>query len=158
MIRRTLAVAALTASFLILQTPAAGADDTPAARRHAAFEQLGAAFKTVNETLKADNPASAELVASTGRLKTLAVQLPAWFPKGSGPESGAKTGAKAEIWSDPPGFATASNALVAETAKLEQFGRAGDVVAMRAQVKAVGGACRSCHEKYRTSSFGLFAR
>lgn len=156
MIRKAITLAALAAGLALAQYAAAGAADTLPARRHAYFEEQGKLLKAINEGLRSDSPAGAALAANAGKLKTLAAQLPGWFPKGSGPESGAKTGAKAEIWSDPAGFAAASQLLIAETAKLEQISRTGDRALLQAQVRAVGGACRNCHEKYRAN--GLFGR
>jgi len=84
-------------------------------------------------------------------LAGLAKQAPSWFPKGSGPEAGVKTAAKAEIWTDAAGFAAAASKLADETAKLQQVAAGGDIEAMRAQARAVGGACNTCHDKYRTA-------
>jgi cytochrome c556 len=118
-------------------------------QRHENFKQQGAAFKAINDELKKDAPDRAVLTSNAVKLKTLTTQLPSWFPKGSGPESGFKTDAKAEVWSDAAGFAAAVNRLQVETSKLQQVAAAGDMAAIRAQVRATGGACKGCHDKYR---------
>lgn len=117
--------------------------------RHDNFKQQGAAFKAINDELKKDTPDRAVLTSNAAKLKTLTTQLPSWFPKGSGPESGVKTDAKAEVWTDAAGFAAAANRLQVETSKLQQLAATGDVAALRAQVRATGGACKGCHDKYR---------
>lgn len=152
------AIFTAAAALALVQVATAQAADSLASRRHAYFEEQGRVFKAIGEGLRADGAPSPAVIAGAGKLKALAAQLPGWFPKGSGPESGAKTGAKAEIWSDPSGFAAASDLLTAETAKLEQLSRTGDVAQLRVQARAVGGACRNCHEKYRANSFSLLAR
>jgi cytochrome c556 len=118
-------------------------------QRHENFKQQGAAFKTINDELKKGAPDKALIASSATKLKTLTTQLPSWFPKGSGPESGFKTDAKAEVWGDAAGFAAAVNRLQTESAKLQQVSATGDLAAIRAQVRATGGACKACHDKYR---------
>lgn len=117
--------------------------------RHQNFKAQGAAFKAVLDEIKKDQPDKGVIAANAGKLKTLSSQLPTWFPKGSGTESGMKTDAKPEVWSDPAGFAAAANRLQVEASKLDQLARAGDIAGVKGQVRAVGGACKNCHDKYR---------
>lgn len=127
--------------------------DTPAAKavvaRHQNFKQLGGAFKAIADELKKDAPDKAAIGANAKKMNALAAQEASWFPKGTGPEAGVKTGAKPEIWSDPKGFAAAVQKLEGETAKLQQVSASGDVAAIKAQVQATGGACKGCHDKFR---------
>jgi cytochrome c556 len=130
-----------------------GASQSPAAQavaaRHQNFKQLGRAFKAILDELKAPAPDKAVLSANATKMNALASQEATWFPKGSGRESGVKTGAKPEIWSDPAGFAAAVQRLQGETAKLQQIAAGGDLEAFKAQGRAAGGACKNCHDKYR---------
>lgn len=127
--------------------------NTPAGRavaaRHQNFKQQGGAFKALNDELKKDAPDKSVVAASAQKLKVLAGQLPSWFPKGSGPEAGAKTDAKPDIWNDPNGFAAAASRLQVETSKLAQFAVAGDLGAVKDQARATGQACKNCHDKFR---------
>jgi len=127
---------------------ALSAEQTVKARQES-FKALGGAFKTINDGLKADQPNLPGIAAAAGRMLALSQTVPGLFPKASGPETGAKMRAKAEIWTDPAGFAAAAQGLQAETAKLQSLALAGDVEAVRAQVRATGGACRTCHTKFR---------
>lgn len=117
--------------------------------RQAGYKQMGAAFKAINDELKAGSPNAGAIAANAKKMSDLAGQVPGWFPKGSGPEAGVKTKAKPEIWSDAAGFAAAARALQPETVKLQKLAAAGDLDGVRAQVRAVGGACKQCHDKYR---------
>ena len=117
--------------------------------RHQNFKAQGAAFKGVLDELKKDQPDKTVVAANAAKLKALTGQLPSWFPKGSGAESGFKTDAKPEVWSDPAGFAAAANRLQVEASKLNQLAQAGDMTAVKGEVRAVGGACKNCHDKYR---------
>ena len=84
-----------------------------------------------------------------GSIAEASQHLPQQFPAGSGPESGAKTDAKPEIWSDAAGFAAAAKALQDESAKLVALVDAGDAAGARTQAGAVGQSCGGCHQKYR---------
>ena len=117
--------------------------------RHDNFKAQGAAFKAINDELKKDSPDKAVLSSNADKLKKTSTALPSWFPKGSGPESGVKTDAKAEVWTDAAGFAAASNRLQVEVSKFQQLATAGDVAAMKGQARVVGGSCKACHDKYR---------
>ena len=128
---------------------AASAGQKAAEVREDNFKQLGGAFKTINDELKASTPDMAKIAAAAKKMNALAPQVPRWFPKGSGPETGGKTRAKAEIWTDAAGFAAVQRSFQAEVAKLDKVAAGGDLSALRDQVRAVGGTCKSCHEKYR---------
>jgi cytochrome c556 len=119
------------------------------AARQANFKQLGGAFKSLNDQLKAGKPDLAVIKASAQKMRDLAAQEATWFPAGSGPEAGVKTGARPEIWSDAAGFAAAVKLLQAETTKLAAVAASGDLAAVKAQVQPTGKACSNCHDKYR---------
>jgi cytochrome c556 len=120
--------------------------------RQAHYKELQKAFGGVGGELRKDAPDKAAMAANATTAANLARDLPTWFPKGSGPEAGVKTAAKAEIWTDAAGFAAAVSKLQDETAKLQQVATAGDVEAIKAQVRATGGACKNCHDTYRAAA------
>ena len=146
--------AGLAAGAALAQDPAAAAA-TPGGKavlaRQAHYKELNGAFRAINEQLRADAPDKAAIAANAGKMKALAADLPGWFPKGSGPEAGVKTAAKAEIWTDAEGFAAAVTKLQAETGKLADAAGAGDMEALKVQARAAGGACKACHDKYRAN-------
>ncbi|WP_374468792.1 cytochrome c [Phenylobacterium sp.] len=117
--------------------------------RHENFEKMGGAFKRLNDELRKGSPDKAVLVQSATQVKTLSDQLPTWFPRGSGQEARPKSEAKANIWTDAAGFTAAASNLRTQSAKLQQAAGAGDIDALKAQVRATGGACKGCHDKYR---------
>ena len=122
------------------------------AARQANFKQLGGAFGGINAELKKDAPDLALIRTNAAKMNALASQEPTWFPAGSGPEAGVKTAAKPEIWSDGKGFAEAIKMLQGQTAKLQQVSEGTDLDALKAQVRATGGACKNCHDQYRQSA------
>lgn len=127
--------------------------DTPAGKavlaRHQNFKQLGGAFKAIVDEIKKGAPDRAVIAANAQKMNTLASQEASWFPKGSGPDSGVKTDAKPEVWSDSQGFAAAVQRLQTETGRLQLAATSGDMDALRTQVQATGGACKNCHDKFR---------
>jgi cytochrome c556 len=161
MARKTLivALAALglaAGAALAVEPPAPARPQTPAGQalmaRQAHFREQAAGFKAINDELKKEAPDKAVILANATRIKGTAEALPTWFPKGSGPETGLKTAAKAEVWTDAEGFATAATQLQTETVKLEQVAMAGDLDAIKTQDRAVGAACGACHSKYRAAA------
>lgn len=117
--------------------------------RQAGYKQMGAAFKAINDELKAGAPDTKAISVNAAKVRDLSTQVPNWFPKGSGPEAGVKTKAKADIWAEPAKFSAAAAALRTESAKLHTVAATGDVAAIRAQVRAVGASCGGCHKPFR---------
>jgi cytochrome c556 len=60
-----------------------------------------------------------------------------------------KSAALPAIWSDNAKWTAAAERLQNESNKLYQVSRGGDEAAIKAQIKAVGGACGGCHESFR---------
>ncbi|MDP3489521.1 MAG: cytochrome c [Phenylobacterium sp.] len=145
------ALALATGALLAGASPAVAesAAERAVAARQAGFKQIGAAFKGVNDELRARKPDLAVVAAAAARLEGHATQLPTWFPRGSGPESGAETGARAAVWSDAAGFADAAANLRTQSQRLNVLAREGDLAALRKQAGQVAAACKTCHTAYR---------
>ena len=122
------------------------ASHAAAAREHF-FEDLGGHMKAVGKFSKSEDALSPDVVAHAKAIAEASQHLPQQFPAGSGPESGAKTDAKPEIWSDAAGFAAAAKALQDESAKLVALAEGGDTAGVKAQAGAVGQSCGGCHQK-----------
>jgi cytochrome c556 len=117
--------------------------------RQAHFKDQAATFKAIGDETRKDAPDKAAIAAGAAKLKALAADLPTWFPKGSGPETGLPTAAKPEIWTDADGFATAAAKFQDESARLAAVSTGGDMDAIKAQFRATAGACKTCHDMYR---------
>jgi cytochrome c556 len=141
-----LSVALATAGVAVAQSRGAA----QAGARQANFKQMGGAFKAINDELKKGAPDAALIRANATKLNALAGKVDTWFPSGSGAESGAKSEAKPDVWANPAGFRAAANALKAEAPRLLQVATNGDLEAMKAQARVTGGACKGCHDKFRT--------
>jgi len=113
------------------------------------LKDVGAAFKSIRDETRKPAPEMAQIQTAAGTIAKASGEIDTWFPKGSGPESKVETDAKAEIWSDPQGFATAAKALKAEAPRLQQLAAANDLNGVKAQVGKLGGACKGCHDKFR---------
>jgi len=145
----------LAAAGLALATaPLAAAQDSPgqAAQkaREAHYKEIGKAFKAINDQIKTGSPDMAVVKTNADIVKALSVQVPSWFPANSAPGAGVKTRAKAEVWSDPAGFAAAADAFKLQAGKLAVVaGGPADLAALKGQFAATGGTCKGCHDKYR---------
>ena len=122
--------------------------------RHANFEKLGASFKGLNDELRKSSPDKAVVAANAKTMSTLVNALPTWFPRGSGVEARPMSEAKPTIWTDAAGFTAAATASRTEVAKLNASAAAGDLDAVKAQVRPVGGTCKGCHDKFRQEKKG----
>ena len=116
--------------------------------RQATMKQIGGAMKGLYDTLNGDKD-PAKLKSHAANINSLAGKVPGLFPAGSGPSSGEKTKAKAEIWTDPAGFKAASSAFAAQAAKLNAAAQTGDADKVQQAFMDVRGTCKGCHDKYQ---------
>ena len=137
---------ALAASAAMAAASLSGAE--AAKDRQAHMKEMGKAAKAIGAQLH-DGKAEAAVVQPAAQvIASHANELPHWFPKGSGKESGAKTHALALIWSEPADFAIKAKALQAAAPKLLAVAGTGDLARVGPAMKEVGGTCKGCHEKF----------
>jgi len=117
--------------------------------RHERYEEMGKAMKGITTELKGRSPSAEAIQRHAALIAGYGSQLPTWFPPGSGPESGRKTRAKAEVWSDPDTFRQRAAAFRSESVRFQQVALTGDVEAMREALPSLGNACKNCHDRFR---------
>ena len=117
--------------------------------RHEHYEDLGDAFKAVRDNSRGDTPDWSALEKSAQLVVDASVDQQKWFAKGTGPEAG-KTRALPEIWSKPDDFTAAQKMLSERAPKLLAAVKAKDLPGVQAAFKEVGGACKNCHENFRS--------
>jgi cytochrome c556 len=144
----TLAAAAALAGVAVAQSPAANVRDSINARQ-THYKEIGKAFKAMLDETKKTEVDKAVMTKNADTLALYAPQINGWFPKGSGSEAGLKTGAKAEIWSDPKGFLDQTKKFEERTRKFQAIAHNGDVAEMKTFLPQLGGACKSCHDRFR---------
>lgn len=116
--------------------------------RHANYEKMGKAMKSIGRTLKSDSPDLAVVRAGADTIATLAPQVKSWFPAGTGPDVG-KTEAKAEIWQKTDDFNAKADAFARSAQAFQAAARGGDLAAIRAAQGDLGKSCKACHDLYR---------
>lgn len=130
-------------------TPLVAAPGDIVKARIAGYKQLGAAFKKVNDELKAGSPDLKLIGQNAEQIKSLSHKQLRWFPKGSGAAAGVTTRAKAQIWSDGAAFQAAQKEFVARGDSLAKAARSGNVALVRTATQDVGRSCQTCHRAYR---------
>jgi cytochrome c556 len=147
---RSLAVLALA---VVALAPVAAAKVDPNVAipaRQMGMKQVGRTFKGINDQLHGGAPDAAAVAAGAHQLADLARKVPSWFPAGSGPETGVKTSAKADIWAQPADFRAKAVALANAAAALDQAAaKSADPAVLQPFVAQVGGACKACHTTYK---------
>lgn len=117
--------------------------------RQANFKAIGKATKAVFDETRKPSPDMAVIRPNAAQLVRLSSQLPRWFPRGSGPEAGVKTGARAEIWTKPAEFQTAAVNFNKAAIALNAAAATGDTTAVATAARALGGTCKGCHDGFR---------
>jgi cytochrome c556 len=130
------------------QGQAASAVEVVKARQQG-LKTLGAAFKTIRDELRGDSPDAAKIRIAASDITHAASAIGKWFPAGTGLDSGVKTNAKPEVWTDAAGFAAARDTFVREGNKWAQLGNSTDAPAWKEGAASLGQSCKGCHDKYR---------
>lgn len=117
--------------------------------RHEGFEAIGKSMKAIGDQLKAGSPDVAVIQTNAAKIAEAAPKVKDWFPAGSGPDVAPKSEALPAIWEKPADFAAAVDKFVAEAAKFNTTAQAGDVAAIGAGMKALGGTCKGCHDQFK---------
>ena len=143
--------AVLLAAVILSVSGAALAVDAEAAHkaREEFYKDMAKNFKGLNEALKSGNPDPDDLKKFSAVIGGKAGKIPALFPAGTGPESGVKTGAKAEIWQKWDEFQKDAGAFDGAAGALNAAAQSGDVATVQKATQAVGEACKTCHETFR---------
>lgn len=129
----------------------ATASDTPAeiGERQDNFKAIGDAFKAIRKQFDADAPDLAAIATSAGDINERTQKIPTLFPASTGMDDGYDTEALATIWESPEEFEKAAANLVEASAALKAAAESGDAAATAEATKAMGGACKACHDKFR---------
>lgn len=117
--------------------------------RHEGMESIGKANKAIARELKGGSPDMTVVRLSAGQIAKLSRQASGWFPQGSGPELG-KTGAKPEIWQNQKDFASKLHNFQVAAQAFNSAAAGNDMNATKARFADLGGACKACHDKYRS--------
>jgi len=119
--------------------------------RHEGMETIGKDFKALHREFDSATPNLALVRTAAGQIAGLSREASGWFPEGTGPDVG-KTGAKPEIWlpQNKADFEAKLSAFQRAAAALNATTTRNDVAVMKARYADLGGACKACHDKYRT--------
>ncbi len=117
--------------------------------RQEGFKTIGKNFKAINDQLKSGSPDMQAIQTAAAVLPDVSADLAEWFPAGTGPESGVETEALAIIWEEPVDFSAKIVDAQSAMAALNVAAQSGDADAIADAVRATGGTCKACHDKYR---------
>ncbi len=117
--------------------------------RQEMMKGLGADLKTISDQLKTNAPDKAAIAKAFKHAADSGKNVAELFPAGTGPESGIKTDAKAEIWTMSADFKAAAANFVTVSAKSADAAAKADVEGLNAEAKALGSACGGCHKPFR---------
>jgi cytochrome c556 len=123
-------------------------------RQHNLKDIIGKDAKEISDQLKSGAPDKAVVAADAAAIAKTLKDLPTWFPKGSGPESGIKTAAKPEIWAQPDDFRKAYDTAQAAADKFVQVAATGDASAETTAFMSLGMSCGGCHKPFRVKQEG----
>jgi cytochrome c556 len=117
-------------------------------QRIAGLRELGAAFKNVNDSLRGE-PQLIVIRQSAREIRNAAQAQYRWFPAGTGPNPAWKTAAKPEIWAQAAQFRTAQDNFARQADAFQRAAQTGNVDAIRAAARTLGGTCKACHDQFR---------
>lgn len=144
--RPALAALALLATVLVALPTLAQEDKAAIGYRQKVMGSIGANMGGIGDILKFGLPHGENIAGHASNISTNARMIPAAFEQRV---TEGKTDAKPDIWENWSTFEDAAARLERESAKLAEVAASGDMRAIGAQVKAVGDACKNCHQDFR---------
>ena len=147
--RLVLAGALLTSGYALYAKPPAHAP-TPTAAELVAARQAGmdmsASSLNLLKSASSNGVPLKNLAFPAGGLAKWAVVLPTLFADST---KGAKSQAKAEVFTDHAGFGTKAQAYIDATKALAAAAAADDKPAFDAALATTGAACKGCHDAFK---------
>ncbi len=147
-VKRNVGIAAILA-MLAMPVAHAAKPDQIIAKRQANFKQIGRSFKAMRDELQKEAPATAVLRTNAQTIDQAARQIARLFPRNTGPETGIKMEALAAIWAPGSTFSAEAASFTKLTASLRAAAASGDMARIKAATGALGGGCKSCHDKFK---------
>ncbi|HEX7857556.1 MAG TPA: cytochrome c [Sphingobium sp.] len=117
--------------------------------RVSGYKALGAAYKSVNDSLRSGSPDGATIQRAAGQIRNASREQYKWFPVGSGPQAGVKTAAQPAIWARAPEFRAAQDAFARQADAFQKVAATNDFAAIKAESRKLGAACKGCHDNFR---------
>lgn len=114
------------------------------AARQEAMKGVGGATKAIKAAVDAGKAADA--VAPAEKIAATMKTFPDLFPKGS---DAGETDAKPEIWAEWDKFKQVAADAATAADNVAMVAKSGDAAATGEALKALGGACGSCHKPFR---------
>jgi cytochrome c556 len=119
--------------------------------RHEGMETIGKQAKAITRELSGGSPNLGTVRMAAGKIAELSAKASGWFPAGTGPDVG-KTGAKPAIWQpeNQQDFAKKLSDFQKAAQAFNNDASGNDVNTIKADFAKLGGACKACHDKYRS--------
>lgn len=117
--------------------------------RQQSYKQIGRASKAIQDELKGSAPSAQVIATNAKTIEDLGRKIPSWFPRGTGPEAGVKTGALPAIWERAPEFRHDAAQLVGAAKAVREAAAKNDLARVAAIAPALGQACKTCHQSFR---------
>jgi cytochrome c556 len=115
--------------------------------RKSAYALMGYNYASLSDMAREKKPYNKDEAIRNADFVALLSTVPKTF-FAPGTDKG-ETKAKPDIWANKADFDKKMEHMMAETAKLPQVARTGDLAALKKQVQETGAACKACHDDYR---------
>lgn len=106
----------------------------------------GALFGQIGKIVRGEDPNVANAAAAAATVDQLAKGMLTQFPAKTDKGAVTTSRAKPEVWAQWAEFETAAKNFSAETAKLAEVAKGGNLDAIKAQFAPTARACGGCHE------------
>lgn len=115
--------------------------------RQSAMKLVGYNFGSIGAMVNDKKPYNKdEAIRNAANLESLSTQPFEFFVAGT---DKGETKAKSDIWKETDKFKAAAEKFQAESTKLAQVSKSGDVAALKTQFGATAQSCKGCHDNYR---------
>ena len=148
---KSFACIAAAATLIALATPALAQFAKPedaVKYRQSALSVMGTHFGRIGAMANGKVPFDAKVASENAELVAVMAKLP-WAGFGPGTDKDPRSKAMSDVWTEQAKFKTASDNLVAESAKLAAAAKTGNLDALKTSFAATADTCKACHDAFR---------
>ena len=148
---KSFACIAAAATLIALATPALAQFAKPedaVKYRQSALSVMGTHFGRIGAMANGKVPFDAKVASENAELVAVMAKLP-WAGFGPGTDKDPRSKAMSDVWTEQAKFKTASDNMVAESAKLAAAAKTGNLDALKTSFAATADTCKACHDAFR---------
>jgi cytochrome c556 len=118
--------------------------------RQNVYKAVGRSNKAIRDELQKPTPSLAVIRTNAAILHRSARRTGQLFSRGTGQETGVRTSALPNIWTQFADFRSKHIQFVSDARDVERASRGNNIDTVKVAMQKLGGNCKGCHDMYKS--------